>query len=100
MAKTIDGVIESVRLKNGQISAVRVFERRGSAFSDWIVLDRKTLLERLQKGKSFVTGSREELLAGTFKVNMPVLLVKGQDREFIATRENAESDLLENVPFF
>lgn len=100
MAKTIDGVIESVRLKNGQIAAVRVFERRGTAFSDWLVLDRKALLERLQKGKNFVTGSREELLAGTFKVNSPVFLVKGQDREFIATRENADGDLLENVPFF
>jgi hypothetical protein len=89
MAKKFDGVIEAVRYKNGQISFVRAFERRG-----------KTLLERLQKGKVFVTGSREDLLASTFQVSKPVLLVKANEREFISTREGTEHDELENVPLF
>jgi hypothetical protein len=63
-------------------------------------LDRKTLLERLQKGKVFVTGSREDLLASTFQVSKPVLLVKANEREFISTREGTEHDELENVPLF
>jgi hypothetical protein len=71
MAKMFDGVIEAVRFKNGQISMVRVYERRGKTFSDWVLLDRKTLLDRMQNGKAFVTGSREELLAGTFTVEKP-----------------------------
>lgn len=100
MAKNFDGVIEAVRYKNGQISIVRAFERRGTTFSDHLVLDRKSLLERLQDGKVFVTGSREELLASTFNVSKPVLLVKYNDREFIATREDIDHDELENVPFF
>lgn len=100
MAKNFDGVIEAVRYKNGQISIVRAFERRGTTFSDYLVLDRKSLLERLQGGKVFVTGSREELLASTFNVSKPVFLVKSNDREFIATREDIDHDELENVPFF
>lgn len=100
MAKKIDGVIEAVRYKNGQITIVRAFERRGTTFSDQLLLDRKTLLERLQKGMKFVTGSREDLLASTFKISKPVMLVKANDREFIATLENPERDELENVPFF
>ena len=100
MAKKIDGVIEAVRFKNGQIATVRVFERRGATFSDWLMLDRKTLVERLKSGKSFVTGTREEFLAGTFSTKHPVVLVQRDGREVVSTRENADGDLLENVPFF
>ena len=100
MAKKIDGVIESVRYKNGQIAAVRAYERRGAAFSDRVLLDRKTLLKRLQKGKRFVSGSREELMAGTFTPAKPILLVKTDGQEYIATRENAANDELEGVALF
>ena len=100
MAKMIDGVIESVRYKNGQITAVRVYERRGATFSDRLLLDRKALLERLQKGKHFVSGSREELMASTFKEDKPILLVKTDGHEYIATRENAAKDELEGVTLF
>ena len=100
MAKQIDGVVECVRYKNGQIVAVRAYERRGFAFSDRMLLDRKALIERLQKGKQFVSGSRQEFMAGTFNLSKPVLLVKSDDREFISTNENAQQDELENVPLF
>lgn len=100
MAKKIDGVIESVRYKNGQIAAVRAYERRGATFSDRLLLDRKTLLERLQQGKHFVSGSREELMASTFKTDSPILLVTTDGHEYIATRENAANDDLEGVAFF
>jgi hypothetical protein len=100
MAKKIDGVIEAVRMKNGQIAAVRMFERRGATYSDWLLLDRKTLLERLREGRSFVTGTREKFLAGTFKQDHPVWLVSAKGQEFISTREQADADILEGVPFF
>lgn len=99
MAKKIDGVIEAARFKNGQIQFVRAYERRGFTFSDWKLIDRKTLMERLQKGKKFVTGSREELKASTFKTQKPVILVKENGNEYISTRENSKQDELENVPF-
>ena len=100
MAKKIDGVIEAVRYKNGQIVAVRMYERRGFTFSDHLMLDRKTLLERLQKGQKFVSGTRQDLMASTFNLAKPILLVKAEGREFIATSESATRDELENVPLF
>ncbi len=100
MTKKVDGIIEAVRYKNGQITIVRAFERRGAAFSDWTLLDRKTLLERLKDGWSFATGSRKDFLAGTFAVDKSVRLVEKGGQEFIATRENPDQDELENVPFF
>ena len=100
MTKKVDGVIEAVRYKNGQIVIVRAYERRGATFSDHVLLERKTLLERLQKGQQYITGSREELHASTFKLGKPVLIVKQDDRELLATRENATRDELEEVPVF
>lgn len=100
MTKKVDGIIEAVRYKNGQITIVRAFERRGAAFSDRTLLDRKTLLERLKDGWSFATGSRKDFLAGTFAVDKSVRLVEKGGQEFIATRENPDQDELENVPFF
>jgi hypothetical protein len=100
VTKKIDGVIEAVRYKNGQLLIVRAYERRGATFSDRVLLERKTLLERLQKGQQYLTGSREELHASTFKVGKPVLIVKLEGREFLATFENATRDELEEVPVF
>jgi hypothetical protein len=100
MAKQIDGVVEAVRYKNGQIVTVRAYERRGATYSDRLVLDRKTLMERLQKGMQFVSGSRQDLMASTFTLAKPIMLVKADDREFISTSSNANKDELENVPLF
>ena len=100
MSKKIDGVIEAARYKNGQITLVRAYERRGATFSDRVLVDRKTLLERLQKGKQYVIGTREDLKASTFIVGKPVRIVKQDDRELLATRENATRDELEEVPNF
>jgi len=100
MTKKIDGVIEAARYKNGQIVIVRAYERRGATFSDRVLLERKTLLERVQKGQQYITGSREELHASTFKLGKPVLIVKQDGRELLTTRENATHDELEEVPVF
>ena len=100
MAKKIDGVIEAVRYKNGQIMMVRAYERRGTTFSDLVLLDRKALLDRLQKVQQFVIGSREKLRASTFKVGKSVMLLKQNDRELLATHENATRDELGETPIF
>jgi len=100
MAKKIDGVIEAARFKNGQILVVRVYERRGATYSDRVLLDRKTLLERLQNGQQYVIGSRKELHASTFKVGKPVMIVKQDGHELLSTRENATRDELEETLFF
>ncbi|MBI4761774.1 MAG: hypothetical protein ACOYYF_07935 [Chloroflexota bacterium] len=100
MAEKIDGIIEAVRFKNGQIVLARVYERRGASFSDCILIERKDLLERIKSGKKFVTGSRKEFWGGTFEVGKPVRVVTHDGKEFLSTREGAERDELENVPVF
>lgn len=101
MAKKFDGVIEAVRYKNGQIVIVRAFERRGAAFSDRVLLDRKEFLERLKKGQKYLIGKRKELLAGTFEVQeKPVRVLEQNGREIISTRSDADHDELEHAPVF
>jgi hypothetical protein len=100
MSKKPDGVIEAVRYKNGQIVVVRAYERRGATFSDWVIIERKMLMERLQKGEQYVVGTREEFRASTFKVGPGVMLVKQDDHEWIATRSDASHDELEGTPVF
>lgn len=100
MAKKFDGVIEAVHFKNGQIVVLRGYERRGSAFSDRVLIDRKEFLELVKKGKQFVTGSRKELMAGTFEQGKPVKVVSHDGKDFIATRDGVDHDELEQVPVF
>ena len=100
MAKKLDGVIEAVRYKNGHIVMVRAYERRGSSYSDRVLIERKDLLERIKSGKRFVTGSRKELLASTFDSGRPIQVVSREGKEFISTKESSDHDELEQVPVF
>lgn len=100
MAKKIDGVIEAARYRNGEIEVVRAFQRRGATFSDWILMPRQELLERLKDGRNFVTGSRKEFLASTFETGRSVRVVSRDGKDFISTHDNAERDELEQVPVF
>ncbi len=95
-----DGVIEAVRYKGGKIDVVRAYERRGATFSDHVLLDRKTLVERLQKGRRFVTGQRQEYLASTFDVGKAVGLEGEDGGQVVTTRPKSGQDLLEGVPDF
>ena len=100
MAKKIDGIIEAARYKNGQITVVRAYERRGASFSDRVLIERKDLLERLKDGKQFMTGVRKEFWAGTFEEGKAVKVVSSGDRDFISTRDGADRDELEETPVF
>jgi len=101
MAKKIDGVIEAVRYKNGQIMLVRAFERRGATFSDRLLIDRRELLDRLKKGKKYLIGQRQELMASTFDVQEKPLQILSRDgKEIIATNPDANHDELEQAPVF
>jgi len=93
-----DGVIEAVRYKKGQILWVRAYERRGATFSDIVLIDRKTLLQRIAEGRRFVTGRRRADLASTFSVGKPVKLVESDGRLVVTTASAASRDELEDVP--
>lgn len=97
MPVKFDGVIEAVRYApDGKILRVRVYERRGPTFSDRILIERGSLLERLKKGAHFVIGQRQEFLASTFKTGAKLLLVG----DFIVTAPGANQDSLDSVPEF
>jgi hypothetical protein len=101
MAKKFDGVIEAVHYRDGQIEVVRAFERRGSAFSDRVMIPRDELLERLKKGQTFVVGKRREFMAGTFDViDKPVQVIQRDGNGTISTRPDADHDELEGAPLF
>jgi hypothetical protein len=97
MAKRPDVVVEAVRYKDGKIRWVRAFERRGATYSDWLLIERADLAERLKKGKRVVLGDRKEYMASTFETGRPVFLA---DSDVIATRKDAKSDSLEGAPLF
>ena len=100
MAKKFDGIIEAVRYKNGQIMTVRAYERRGAAFSDRVLIDRKGLLERIREGKQFLIGTRTQFLAGTFETGKSVQIISRDGKEFLSTRDLADRDELEQTPVF
>lgn len=102
MAKKLDGVIEAVRYnKDGQIVLVRAYERRGFTFSDRILLDRQTLLERIKSGKNFMTGQRKEFWGSTFELGKAVQSVSEDGADFLTTGDKtSKRDVLEQTPVF
>jgi hypothetical protein len=95
-----DGVIEAVRYKAGKIEVVRAYERRGATFSDHVLLDRATLVNRLREGKLFVTGQRREFLASTFEIGKSVNLLGKDGSQIVTTMAHEQRDQLEGVPLF
>jgi hypothetical protein len=101
MASKVDGVIEAVRYTaDGRIALVRGYERRGAIFSDYVLISRDRLVEQLQKGKKFFTGTRRKFFAGTFETRASVMLVKKDGKEWVATGKDAARDQLDDVPLF
>jgi len=96
MAKLkFDGLIEAVRYApDGKIELVRAYERRGSTYSDSILINRANLIKRLQSGEKFVTGARKEFLGSTFEVVKTVRL----NGDVIITGSDSSCDQLEEVP--
>ena len=102
MAKKFDGVIEAVRYNpEGLIALARGYELRGVTYSDRVLFDRETLLERLKNGKKFTTGQRKEFWGSTFDLGKTVQLISKEGKEYIATREDvSKRDEFEDTPAF
>ena len=98
--KGYDGVVEAVHwTTSGKIDWVRVYERRGPTWSDHVLLDRDTLIERLKSGKKFVTGKRIVSMASEFEVSEKVELREtGKGEVIVSGKGRAEKDSLEGVP--
>lgn len=96
-----DGVVEAVHYgKDGQIVWVRAYLRRGSTFSDRIIINRKNLIEMIRAGKKLYVGSRVPLQASTFNVTEPLDIIDLYDgRTAVVTGETqCNHDVLDGVP--
>jgi hypothetical protein len=101
MAKIkLDGVLEAAHYKvDGQLDWVRVYERRGSGFSDRLILGREAFIAELKAGKRYYIGERIPYMGGQFNVSQPVRLLQKQGGEVIAVGEaQPSSDDLTGVP--
>jgi hypothetical protein len=94
----LDGVIEAVRYQpGGKIGIVRAYERRGLVWSDRVLLERKELVERLEAGKRFMTGARQQYLGAVFETDQAVRLAQGS---VVTDGQAAGQDSLDGVPIF
>ena len=102
MAKIkFDGVITAVHEDESEnISWVRTFLKRGKVFTDRVNLDRDELIQLLQEGKRFYTGSRIEYQAATFNLDKKVELIQVNGSNYVYAGQPDDSrDNLEGVPF-
>jgi hypothetical protein len=95
-----DGVIQAVRYNDqGQVLWVRGFLRRGPIWSDYILLDRQELIDKLNSGMVFMTGKRIPYLGSTFKTSDPIKVVQVDQQEVLVTGDGGrKTDNLEGVP--
>jgi hypothetical protein len=95
-SKKVDGVVEAVRYApDGKVALVRIYERRGPAFSDRILLDREQFAAVLQGKKRFVAGKRLAFYGATFETGAEIRLVNGYIQSELGT---GERDDLKGVP--
>jgi hypothetical protein len=95
---TIDGVIEAVRYTpGGLIGLVRMYQRHGAVWSDIILLNRMELVEQLDKGMHFVTGTRKVSLGSVFNTGPSVRWI---DERVVTEGQSTQRDLLVGVAIF
>jgi hypothetical protein len=101
MAKQkFDGVVQAVHYQpNGQVAWVRAFLRRGPTFSDYILLDRQTLIQNLKEGKKYWIGKRVPQLASTFEVTQLLRVLSQDGKDILVVGDEAtDRDTLKGVP--
>jgi hypothetical protein len=81
------------------VAWVRAYERRGSAFSDCVIIDRAKLIERLNAKKRFMAGRRLPNMAASFDTSLPVRLIRQKGKDVLVTGYvQQEHDNLEGIP--
>jgi hypothetical protein len=98
--KKYDGVIEAVHYRqDGQVDWVRGYLRRGSAWSDRVILKRAELIKQINSGKRMMAGQRVEFMAGTFNVSDPLKVTGPSGQEVLSTNSaTTDHDQLEGIP--
>ena len=101
MAKIkLDGILEAAHYQtDGKLDWVRVYERRGSGFSDRLILSREAFIEQLKAGRRYYVGERIIYMGGQFNISQPVRLLQKSGNPVVAigdTQPNSEE--LTGVP--
>ena len=100
MAKEkFDAVVDAVHYNlDGNVEWVRIFERRGPTWSDYVLVSRQKLVEELKAGKKYMVGKRVQYEASTFDVTVPLTLIQNGKDILTTVNSKSEVDLLEGVP--
>ena len=97
-----DGVVEAVHYTpEGCVKWVRAYERRGPTWSDHLLIDRQTLIDRIKAGERFVSGKRKEYLGSEFELGKPIHVLETKGGEVLvtgATIKEAMKDDLAGIP--
>ena len=95
-----DGVVQAVHYDDqGQVKWVRAFLRRGPIWSDYVQIDRETLVDKINSGTRFRIGKRLPYKGGTFETTFPIELEKVNGNQVLVAGEGqAKTDHLEGVP--
>ena len=95
-----DGVVNAAHFDTeGNLLWVRAFERRGPTWSDLVLLDRQSLIQRLEDGKRFYVGSRHDYNASEFDIGERInLKEKKKKRVLVVGKGSPDKDQLEGLP--
>jgi hypothetical protein len=98
--KKADGVVEAVRYgADGQVEWVRMYQRRGPTYSDWMLVKRPDLIEMLKAGKKIFAGERVKYQATTFKTGLAFRVFERGGKDVVVTGETeGDQDRLDGVP--
>jgi hypothetical protein len=89
-----DYVIEAVRLlQDGQVTLARLYEKRGSTYSDHILMEREKLINQLKNNKLVAAGKRQRGLASTFDILGSIHLAGNRDNPSLILGEDVDADL-------
>ena len=96
----IDGVLECVHYDaSGQLETLRVYQRRGAAFSDRMLLSRADFIQQLKLGRKYVAGQRILYMGSSFETGVAIQLSGKTGAEVIVQGSDpAEKDSLPDVP--
>ena len=100
MAKVkYDAVIQAVHYTpDGLVDWVRVFQRNGPVWTDFVLLNRQELIDALKSGKIFMAGKRVQYMAGTFEVTEPIQLKENGTEILVVGSGEGKGDSLKGVP--
>ncbi|MBW8011422.1 MAG: hypothetical protein FVQ83_09305 [Chloroflexi bacterium] len=95
-----DIVVEAVRYRpDGQVEWVRAYERRGPTWSDHVLIDRETLIEKLEAGRRVYFGKRKEFLASEFEISAQIHLLQTKNGTVLVSGDlHSEKDQLDGIP--